>query len=52
VTEWVPEDEQDLVMRTLFELNARTIDMQADILRILRLLEDEEDDDEDLEAED
>jgi hypothetical protein len=43
---WNPEDSEELIVRTLFELNARTIEMQAEIQEIRRLLEDDDEEDE------
>ena len=43
---WSPEGFEELLVRILFELNARTIEIQAEIQGIRRLLEDDEDEDE------
>jgi hypothetical protein len=40
---WNPESAEELIVRTLFELNARTIEMHADIHQIRRLLDDDDD---------
>jgi hypothetical protein len=44
---WSPENAEELIVRTLFELNARTIEMQTEIQAIRRLLEGDDEDEED-----
>lgn len=43
--EWSPDDGETLAVRTLFELNARILEIQADVRAIRLLLEEDEDED-------
>lgn len=46
VEEWSPEDVETLVIRTLFELQVRTIEIQDDVRIIRALLEDDDEEEE------